>query len=238
MRPADQGRTTGSIPACAGEPTNRTTTTLRTRVYPRVCGGTASPVGIRTIVTGLSPRVRGNRPYYNSEDDARGSIPACAGEPGVQVGVATVGGVYPRVCGGTCTGPSRARRAGGLSPRVRGNHPTLLGSGTLRRSIPACAGEPTSLPTFRACLWVYPRVCGGTTTAPAPRLHSPGLSPRVRGNRRPLSLPRPPERSIPACAGEPPLPAFTTRARNVYPRVCGGTSKRSFFVATSPRGMA
>ena len=51
----------------------------------------------------------------------------------------------------------------------------------------------------------------------------PGLSPRVRGN--PvfggclLCL----QRSIPACAGEPPDGVIQSISYMVYPRVCGGT---------------
>ena len=51
----------------------------------------------------------------------------------------------------------------------------------------------------------------------------PGLSPRGRGN---LDI-APPlvghRRSIPAWAGEPPLPVFIHRDGAVYPRVGGGT---------------
>ena len=52
-----------------------------------------------------------------------------------------------------------------------------------------------------------------------------GLSPRVRGNPPTyppfhLSL-----RSIPACAGEPHKARHKQRAIQVYPRVCGGTSR-------------
>ena len=69
-----------------------------------------------------------------------------------------------------------------LSPRVRGNHSTVLATCDGRRSIPACAGEPGSAATAFVLLRVYPRVCGGTqwTTAIASRIN--GLSPRVRGN--------------------------------------------------------
>ena len=50
---------------------------------------------------GLSPRVRGNLLVHEQHGFARGSIPACAGEP---VAVRQIAGgmeVYPRVCGGT-----------------------------------------------------------------------------------------------------------------------------------------
>ena len=51
----------GSIPACAGEPFPAVRSEAPTRVYPRVCGGTERPGEPGHRVTGLSPRVRGNR---------------------------------------------------------------------------------------------------------------------------------------------------------------------------------
>ena len=50
---------------------------------------------------------------------------------------------------------------------------------------------------------VYPRACGGTSTARWRALPTLGLSPRVRGNRRGPAARSPPQR--------------------VYPRACGGT---------------
>ena len=61
-RPDKSGKafTTGSIPACAGEPSSDYAYALVGRVYPRVCGGTLTvPSSIR-CAWGLSPRVRGN----------------------------------------------------------------------------------------------------------------------------------------------------------------------------------
>ena len=70
---------------------------------------------------------------------------------------------------------------------------------------------------------VYPRVCGGTVSAPPAPPCWDGLSPRVRGNpaSRPATTPAP--RSIPACAGEPPCGRCAQSRHRVYPRVCGGT---------------
>ena len=70
-----------SIPACAGEPLCAGRPSQPTRVYPRVCGGTASNSLIRVVAKGLSPRVRGNRPAWSRQSDGSRSIPACAGEP-------------------------------------------------------------------------------------------------------------------------------------------------------------
>ena len=72
-----------TIPACAGEPARKRRHRLPIEDYPRVCGGTPS-VGVRQLETqGLSPRVRGNLPILQPVRLIYGTIPACAGEPGV-----------------------------------------------------------------------------------------------------------------------------------------------------------
>ena len=86
---------------------------------------------------------------------------------------------------------------------------------------------------------VYPRVCGGTSQAAMPTDDDDGLSPRVRGNP-PAPAPAPlAQRSIPACAGEPCTPPAAPHTAGVYPRVCGGTSRRRVIgirrVGLSPR---
>ena len=172
-----------SIPACAGEP-----------VTPDVATG---------LVNGLSPRVRGNRQGRRPQPPHPGSIPACAGEPGAVGAYAVAGEVYPRVCGGTTPRLALASRPGGLSPRVRGNLCKGPNGRPAIRSIPACAGEPSTLPTLYPPTRVYPRVCGGTPTGLAIRVIAQGLSPRVRGNRRRSIFGLLRARSIPACAGEP-----------------------------------
>ena len=91
----------GSIPACAGEPTAVLQRGNAPGVYPRVCGGTSpSPLYMRRR-RGLSPRVRGNPSEWPASVHASGSIPACAGEPAPTGGQNALPRVYPRVCGGT-----------------------------------------------------------------------------------------------------------------------------------------
>ena len=70
---------------------------------------------------------------------------------------------------------------------------------------------------------VYPRVCGGTSTCLVLPVNPDGLSPRVRGNRFGGGMMQVMCGSIPACAGEPPLPCLPPCLPGVYPRVCGGT---------------
>ena len=200
-------RGSGSIPACAGEPPTWSRPRPRSRVYPRVCGGTACVEVQRLCIGGLSPRVRGNR----------GRPAACTARCGV----------YPRVCGGTALSAALPLLALGLSPRVRGNLARLARAGAHPGSIPACAGEP--LPSaFSGCLLsVYPRVCGGTAVEAVAESIQAGLSPRVRGNRHHRGGGGNHVGSIPACAGEPRAATVPVCARRVYPRVCGGTSGSS-----------
>ena len=114
-------KSTGSIPARAGEPSAPTIRSISARVYPRACGGTFCAC-IRTASgMGLSPRVRGNPKERHARVVRQGSIPARAGEPRPGRRSRRSRKVYPRACGGT-----RARRRAqhvihGLSPRVRGN---------------------------------------------------------------------------------------------------------------------
>ena len=215
-----------SIPACAGEPQDYPAFLQQRQVYPRVCGGTRLPQFPDGFVQGLSPRVRGNHYPGRGACLSLRSIPACAGEPGGELGHIENHAVYPRVCGGTERMAVRLQAMRGLSPRVRGNRPAA-GAGVLRlRSIPACAGEPPSATNWHSSLQVYPRVCGGTTPPDTSSKAIEGLSPRVRGNRASSRLCSTGLRSIPACAGEPgQLPLVLNRAE-VYPRVCGGTVAR------------
>ena len=169
---------------------------------------------------GLSPRVRGNLRSGDGQRRQRGSIPACAGEPSPQQSGTGIEPVYPRVCGGTGS-PRRPERPGtSLSPRVRGNRPWFGAAIPRKRSIPACAGEPTKNTRPSDGLRVYPRVCGGTTALGAGQWPGYGLSPRVRGNRPAAGGGVLLHRSIPACAGEP-AQMYTLSMDGGNRHVCG-----------------
>ena len=213
----------GSIPACAGEPSGSSIRRARPPVYPRVCGGTTHYQHSGVWRPGLSPRVRGNPAGGNGQHPLAGSIPACAGEPGLSATSGCPAGVYPRVCGGTTAVILWPATSRGLSPRVRGNHLPAMMDGITTGSIPACAGEPAGCALYRTRRRVYPRVCGGTPAMSLRLSPAIGLSPRVRGNPlRTAPLPNL-SGSIPACAGEPRRVAARPAQGGVYPRVCGGT---------------
>ena len=174
------------------------------QVYPRVGGGTMSGKIDSQASQGLSPRGRGNPLAGLPLAALLGSIPAWAGEPRLRARLVFRCWVYPRVGGGTSIVAQRRPRGQGLSPRGRGNPIRLVSAHVEEGSIPAWAGEPERrIGTWTKCR-VYPRVGGGTNSAPGEGNRFLGLSPRGRGNRRYCFRPTPRSGSIPAWAGEPP----------------------------------
>ena len=132
----------GSIPARAGEPSERDERLETLKVYPRTCGGTDAKTSAADRINGLSPHVRGNPSPLPLERPAPGSIPARAGEPAQGRSALGLDAVYPRTCGGTLSRVFLSPRYTGLSPHVRGNREVPRTGVPSRRSIPARAGEP------------------------------------------------------------------------------------------------
>ena len=213
----------GSIPACAGEPSQPTRRHTSPTVYPRVCGGTVRTGHAAAGVEGLSPRVRGNPLEAAQVGTERGSIPACAGEPALVPSSSYQLVVYPRVCGGTGAYVDEVRALMGLSPRVRGNRDQAAYGDRQLGSIPACAGEPSSTTCDTCGKPVYPRVCGGTQRLRFRPGGCRGLSPRVRGNLEVRGDIAGQAGSIPACAGEPRGACTPGHPCGVYPRCWGGS---------------
>ena len=214
-----------SIPARAGEPSQRWRSACPRTVYPRACGGTLKLQCRSEPLGGLSPRVRGNLAGGEAGPPGLGSIPARAGEPAPSTSTGARSRVYPRACGGTGVSGVMTTPCRGLSPRVRGNRWLRRRHVNDRGSIPARAGEPRRA-ACRGRPWpVYPRACGGTIAEAVMAGRDRGLSPRVRGNLRAGRQSRHAVGSIPARAGEP---RASTRGRTdcrVYPRACGGTER-------------
>ena len=167
--------------------------------------------------------MRGNPKPSRSSSWSGRSIPAYAGEPTRSPPGRRRRGVYPRVCGGTLPTPPHRAAPPGLSPRMRGNRSLAAAALAGGGSIPAYAGEPCGQAITAGSGRVYPRVCGGTSPIASLRGDITGLSPRMRGNRQPLSINRGYCGSIPAYAGEPWGCGYRRRRQGVYPRVCGGT---------------
>ena len=147
---------------CGGTPDISVTVDVSDSLSPRVRGNRDDHEAQHEHER-LSPRVRGNRGRGETRRRAEPSIPACAGEPiasspwdscesvyprvcggtGRRIAQTAAPRVYPRVCGGTDFAQWTASVQKGLSPRVRGNRHHRVAAQRPRRSIPACAGEPT-----------------------------------------------------------------------------------------------
>ena len=152
------------------------------RVYPRTCGGTCFVRRGVMRVLGLSPHLRGNLYAPSGVSALLGSIPALAGEPGTQHRQTYGAMVYPRTCGGTCSGTRWDEAEAGLSPHLRGNPALPMRPRPTAGSIPALAGEPSKDRLSDSQIAVYPRTCGGTICASSMLVTPSGLSPHLRGN--------------------------------------------------------
>src|SRR5271166_5839683 len=74
-----QPKQDGSIPASAGERGTPTPNGPLDGVYPRERGGTVAATWTAKMVSGLSPRARGNGGLLKLKARVKGSIPASAG---------------------------------------------------------------------------------------------------------------------------------------------------------------
>ena len=193
----------GPIPACAGQPWVGTPGGGQLWAYPRVCGATLICCSVTAGSSGLSPRVRGNLVQEAALVLRHGPIPACAGQPACNAPGPRQDRAYPRVCGATGNAAANGAPLSGLSPRVRGNLINKMNILGCTGPIPACAGQPKSFAFFFEKATAYPRVCGATPFCCDGRQSEPGLSPRVRGNRRCRGVLQGRAGPIPACAGQP-----------------------------------
>ena len=113
----------GSIPAHAGETPRHPWLRWPSRVYPRTCGGNDGLMpGIKQS-RGLSPHMRGKLHESKTDQPCAGSIPAHAGETSTAYALNNTVRVYPRTCGGNCSGPTPIAQIRGLSPHMRGKPP-------------------------------------------------------------------------------------------------------------------
>ncbi len=133
-----------SIPACAGKPGIRRPGRHDPKVDPRVRGEAQHPGPCPLCYRGRSPRARGSHCNLQRSAGQRGSIPACAGKPGLVVTGGYVCEVDPRVRGEALSPSQKSEVSPGRSPRARGSPNYTPHKEICDRSIPACAGKPLS----------------------------------------------------------------------------------------------
>ena len=154
-----------------------------TTVYPRWRGEHQVAGNLSYRDTGLSPLARGTRVQRTLKTPLRRFIPAGAGNTVVSRGFFEFRPVYPRwrgehpLIGITCSAPS------GLSPLARGTLYCNSVQWSVKRFIPAGAGNTTICSNISAVSRVYPRWRGEHVSS---RNHagSAVVYPRWRGEHR------------------------------------------------------
>ena len=209
------------IPECAGNITKKPAPFGVPAVHPRVCGEHyAWPFWLSSRY-GSSPRVRGTSRCSPPVLPLCRFIPACAGNI-VSLWIRlSYPAVHPRVCGEHNLRQRAGGVFGGSSPRVRGTSRNSCDFGSLRRFIPACAGNIVFTVDNPLPIPVHPRVCGEHTQPEQRATPNAGSSPRVRGTSRLDRWPATLYRFIPACAGNMSWRSLSTPTATVHPRVCG-----------------
>ena len=198
----------GTIPAPAGKPDPQNPAGRRYWDYPRACGETAHHRWRRRPMSGLSPRLRGNRSTWPGTAPCCGTIPAPAGKPNCPLLRDRSLGDYPRACGETVTMLPWPASHSGLSPRLRGNRDRLILPAVAGGTIPAPAGKPVVDPGRCELHRDYPRACGETVLASGDSTDRKGLSPRLRGNQTSPCGTNSVDGTIPAPAGKPTTARF------------------------------
>ena len=112
---------TGCIPASAGESIGCARCGLTKRVHPRERGGIAVSLVEPFLVSGASPRARGNLERRLLPVGQRGCIPASAGESAASSAASRRYWVHPRERGGIMAARGQNAQCTGASPRARGN---------------------------------------------------------------------------------------------------------------------
>jgi len=183
---------------------------------------------------GSSPRVRGTVHQTAGGNNGIRFIPACAGNSPSLATISASTAVHPRVCGEQPLFRPDGERMVGSSPRVRGTGNCSTRSPAGRRFIPACAGNRSHAALTTSATSVHPRVCGEQETLLFPVVRKAGSSPRVRGTGTGSWITPPPERFIPACAGNRIPTPSAGMSVPVHPRVCGEQVSRCAMTQDAP----
>ena len=211
----------GIIPACAGSTPAAISSTAGRGDHPRVRGEHGSRLARKVLAEGSSPRARGAPSCANRPPRACGIIPACAGSTGDRQERGNRRGDHPRVRGEHPDMLGVEHFAAGSSPRARGARLPAWRPGHRPGIIPACAGStPTRCPAASRA-GDHPRVRGEHIDSDEGKLLGLGSSPRARGARLLADLLDPVRGIIPACAGSTPNVRSNKLSTGDHPRVRG-----------------
>ncbi len=189
--------------------------------HPRACGANHAGVHDAQLRGGSSPRMRGKQ--YHLEQRARETriIPAHAGQTIWKPRPPRIRWDHPRACGANPVPYRLHVVVGGSSPRMRGKRSGGKSSRSIRRIIPAHAGQTLRILPRGFTATDHPRACGANSRAPNAISDPFGSSPRMRGKLDGHARSERERRIIPAHAGQTVLNANRGTPPADHPRACG-----------------
>ena len=191
----------GLIPAGAGQTPSQPSPPGTSTAHPRGCGANSCRRVGETLCAGSSPRVRGKHRRRPTRRQARGLIPAGAGQTGSPVLRLRGRRAHPRGCGANQGAPPGRDRRAGL--------------------IPAGAGQTPSDGYVVLPEGAHPRGCGANLLHTKRNDNIEGSSPRVRGKLDRFRSHRLDARLIPAGAGQTLRKFMAMFSCGAHPRGCG-----------------
>ena len=168
--------------------------------------------------------MRGKRGDGSSSRRAGRIIPAHAGQTWFKAGDAINSPDHPRACGANKNDARSSLPLAGSSPRMRGKPVGKRHLATLRRIIPAHAGQTKSCTSHNMTRPDHPRACGANVKSPSIFTFLLGSSPRMRGKLVMMTRDVMVGRIIPAHAGQTLLVMAATHACPDHPRACGANT--------------
>ena len=191
----------GSSPHARGTRLMPRAAYLARPVHPRMRGEHCVRPISAYFVCGSSPHARGTPFWAPGPHRQVWFIPACAGNTCRGLVAGMVSSVHPRMRGEHASVANLWTCPAGSSPHARGTLSRAGRGSTVRRFIPACAGNTADR---RAACWgqlVHPRMRGEHSMPGPCSMACTGSSPHARGTRAPIRGFLGSCRFIPACAG-------------------------------------
>ena len=211
----------GSSPRERGTPRSDSRDRARLPDHPRASGERRPHLGGGGPVHGSSPRERGTHAASGPRRRRLRIIPARAGNASPVTPKTYSMPDHPRASGERTRPAVTSAIAVGSSPRERG---TLFGvrvAVQIGRIIPARAGNAYAMERVVDGHADHPRASGERVHAKAAKVNIDGSSPRERGTHHTPETPTPPDRIIPARAGNARAGISTASVRADHPRASG-----------------
>ena len=170
---------------------------------------------------GSSPHTRGTQFFARQDIGMQRFIPAYAGNASVGYHAKPVVRVHPRIRGERPPDPSSLMNVAGSSPHTRGTLTAKKNPQSVRRFIPAYAGNARSSIDRRAQRSVHPRIRGERDFIGCPQRGVVGSSPHTRGTHLQAEKDAAKARFIPAYAGNAGRRRRQMPGPTVHPRIRG-----------------